>query len=153
MAKLEESKKTIRDLIQAAMTEEVVVDDKDLDRKKYPDAAVAKQKLVGELRAKKVGQIKAAAVQAHFKARLKQVDPDDSVTVDGVRIYDIKPIGENGVEIFLTQGGITPEYRIFNPPMMVADPTGEVEIRGKKHREDPLGAVAYAINSLRKGAK
>lgn len=153
MAKLDEPKKTIRDLIQTAMTEEVVVDEKDLDRKKYPDAAVAKQKLVGELRSKKVGQIKAAAVLAHFRSRLKQVAPDDSVTVGGVRIYDIKRIGDNGVEVFLSKDSITPDYRIFNPPMLVLDPVGEVDVRGKKHREDPLGAVAYAIKSLSKGAK
>jgi len=54
------------------------------------------------------------------------------------------------VEIHLhgnTVGG-DPHFRIFNPPLLAADPAGPVEINGQCFREDPIAAVAQVVAGL-----
>jgi hypothetical protein len=43
-----------------------------------------------------------------------------------------------------TEGG-DPHYRIFNPPTLVEDPDGDVQLTTGTYREDPLAAVAEVI--------
>lgn len=38
-----------------------------------------------------------------------------------------------------------PHFRVVNPPLLVEDPAGPVEINGKRFREDPLAALARVI--------
>lgn len=41
--------------------------------------------------------------------------------------------------------GEDPHFRIFNPPTLVSDPYGDVEIHGARYREDPLEALAEVL--------
>jgi hypothetical protein len=57
---------------------------------------------------------------------------------DGTRSYvDVRLAGE-------TEGG-DPSFRIVNPPTLVPDPAGDVEILGQRFRYDPIAAVAFVI--------
>lgn len=38
-----------------------------------------------------------------------------------------------------------PHYRIFNPPLLVEDPAGDVVVSGVRYRHDPVVAVATLI--------
>jgi hypothetical protein len=38
-----------------------------------------------------------------------------------------------------------PHYRIYNPPALVCDPLGDIEVRGVMHRRDPLAALAEVV--------
>lgn len=38
-----------------------------------------------------------------------------------------------------------PHWRIWNPPLLVEDPFGDIVIDGKTFREDPIQAIAEAI--------
>lgn len=38
-----------------------------------------------------------------------------------------------------------PHFRIFNPPLLVADPTGDIEVRGQRFRHDPMAALADTV--------
>lgn len=40
-----------------------------------------------------------------------------------------------------------PHFRVVNPPLLVRDPEGDVEVRGELHREDPLAALAEVIGA------
>lgn len=41
--------------------------------------------------------------------------------------------------------GDDPHFRVFNPPSLVEDPYGPVEIHGRRFREDPVAALAEAV--------
>lgn len=41
--------------------------------------------------------------------------------------------------------GADPHFRIFNPPTLTEDPLGDVEIQGRRFREDPMAALAEAV--------
>lgn len=56
---------------------------------------------------------------------------------DGVAWVEVRVAGA-------TESG-EPHYRIFNPPTLVEDPEGSVELRGKRWTLDPLRAVAEAV--------
>jgi hypothetical protein len=62
-----------------------------------------------------------------------------------VEIVDLTTDGE-AVTVTVTgaEGG-DPLFRIFNPPNLVPDPTGDREINGIRFRYDPLAAVAHVI--------
>jgi hypothetical protein len=74
-----------------------------------------------------------------------------------VRIGHVEYVEENGVPAVLVwQGKRTgpPAFRIINPPLMVPDSQGSVQVetgspgRGKtirKYRGDPVAALAYAM--------
>jgi hypothetical protein len=38
-----------------------------------------------------------------------------------------------------------PAFRIFNPPLLVADPKGDILCGGRTYRQDPVAAVAELI--------
>lgn len=54
--------------------------------------------------------------------------------------------GTAWVDVY-TQGDTHGEhhYRVVNPPTLVADPAGSIQINGRWYREDPLRALAYAV--------
>lgn len=41
-----------------------------------------------------------------------------------------------------------PDYRIFNPPLTVADPDGDIVTSSGRYRYDPVAAVAEVIGGL-----
>jgi len=148
-----EKKATIREQIQAIMEEDIPVAKQDLDTKKWPDEVIARQKKLGELRSNKIGALQAQSTIDAFNDRLAEVAPDDNVCINDVKVYSVTPISHNGVEIYLSPNGDVPEYRIFNPPYLTRDPLGDVEVRGRKYREDPLAAMISIIKSHGKGKK
>lgn len=98
-----------------------------------------------------VAAARAAAVQAAADACLGDGQVYAVATPHGeVRICRVTSHAEGSatwVEVFLhgsTVGG-DPHFRIFNPPMLAADPAGPVEINGQRFREDPLLAVAQVV--------
>lgn len=50
-----------------------------------------------------------------------------------------------------TEGG-DPHFVIYNPPLLATDPTGPIEINGRRFREDPLAALAEVV-ALNGGAR
>lgn len=55
--------------------------------------------------------------------------------------------GNAWVEVY-AQGDVEagdPHFRIVNPPTLVEDPQGPVELDGRRYREDPLAALAEVI--------
>ena len=38
-----------------------------------------------------------------------------------------------------------PHFRIYNPPCLVRDPLGDIEIHGEHYRRDPLAALAEVV--------
>ena len=38
-----------------------------------------------------------------------------------------------------------PHFRIFNPPALVRDPLGDIEVDGVRYRRDPLAALAEVV--------
>ena len=68
-------------------------------------------------------------------------------TVHIERVTEKKKNGVTWVEVRLageTEGG-DPNFRIVNPPALVSDPRGHVEINGKTFRHDPEAALAEVI--------
>jgi hypothetical protein len=62
-----------------------------------------------------------------------------------VEIESLSASGE-AVEVTVTgAAGGDPSFRIFNPPTLVPDPAGDVEVHGIRFRYDPLAAVAHVI--------
>lgn len=150
MAKLDppvESKQTLRDKVLSVLIETPTLRDADLDLKKYPDRNVALAKATGEFRAKKIGKLRRDAVMDAYNARLVEVTPDNYVAVGVVKIYKMQAIGNNGVEIWTSPDGAQPDYRIFNPPTLVRDAQGTVDVGGTLHREDPLAAISEVIQN------
>jgi hypothetical protein len=55
--------------------------------------------------------------------------------------------GREWVEVHLggdVEGG-DPHYRIENPPTLVSDPAGDIELATGRYRHDPLAAVAELV--------
>lgn len=77
-----------------------------------------------------------AAVTPHGEVHICDVTSSES---DGIGWVDVTVAGE-------TVGG-DPHFRIFNPPTLVPDPEGPVEVRGRRYREDPMAALACVIAS------
>ena len=38
-----------------------------------------------------------------------------------------------------------PHFRIYNPPLLVSDPAGGIELRGQRFRRDPMAALAETV--------
>jgi len=73
-------------------------------------------------------------VRAGGEVRLASVDVQE---VDGVTSVEVHLDGR-------TAGG-DPHFRIVNPPTLVEDPAGDIELAGLYYREDPLVALAEVI--------
>lgn len=99
-------------------------------------------------RARRVARQRARAVSQDWTERHADAG---NVAVAGVRFGHVEEI-EGGVEIWHGAKVGAPDYRIFNPPTLVTDPTGDVwsETHEKRYREDPLAAVAELIVSVRR---
>lgn len=73
----------------------------------------------------------------------------EETEVDGVTCLEIR-LAEPVV-------GNDPHFRIFNPPTLVEDPTGDVQSGARRYRVDPVAAVAELIASaggaMRTGAR
>lgn len=71
------------------------------------------------------------------------------VEVDGVVCLEVRLAGP--------VIGNDPHFRIFNPPTLVEDPTGDVQSGTRRYRVDPVAAVAELIASaggaMRTGAR
>jgi hypothetical protein len=69
------------------------------------------------------------------------------VTLGDVRYVAATDTAPAHVEVFVvgdTERG-DPHYRVVNPPRYATDPTGPIEINGRRFREDPLAALAEAV--------
>lgn len=77
--------------------------------------------------------------------------PHGEATIGDIQYFS-SPDGLDGVEVWTgpNEGG-APTYRLINPPLMVADPLGNVILpvegtnRVKRFRVDPLRAIAEFI--------
>jgi hypothetical protein len=51
------------------------------------------------------------------------------------------------VDVFLAGETVAddPHFRIYNPPTLVLDPAGDIEVHGKLHRLDPMAALADTV--------
>lgn len=151
---------SIRDMIQQALTDPVVVDESKVPYDKYPDKEKARKTYIGEVRNKKVRDIRAKSVKDAFDNHQGKNERGE-LTVRSrkggeVTLTNIKYVEYDGVscvEIWGDEGAVAPSYRIFNPPTLVEDGLGDIEVRGKKFREDPLGALAEVIASNNSAGK
>jgi hypothetical protein len=98
------------------------------------------------VRARKVARLRAKAVKDAFAERKKK----NPIRIGHIDIGHIEDT-DGAVEIWFGKHEGPPDWRINNPPTLVKDPTGEVDLgeRGR-YREDPLAAVAEAIETHRR---
>jgi hypothetical protein len=145
-------RRTLREQIYAALVEDIPADQVTPDRRKYPDEAVALEKARGAERARRVAQLRAAGVVEGYTAARNQHGAD-VVQLDSVRVAQVLAI-EGGVEVWCgDQLDGPPDFRIFNPPTLVEDPAGDIEVRGRRYREDPFGALVAVITGHRPAKK
>lgn len=89
-------------------------------------------------------------------ARVRAVEQAHEAASDGSPVTVVTPSGTVEIESLSADGGAVsvtvsgavggdPSFRIFNPPTLAPDPTGDREINGIRFREDPLAAVAMVI--------
>lgn len=71
----------------------------------------------------------------HGEVSLVQVQ--GAVLPDGLKVVEVHAGGQ-------VEGG-DPHFVIVNPPTLVEDPAGDVEISGRRFREDPLAALAEVV--------
>jgi hypothetical protein len=95
----------------------------------------------------KARELRAKSVLDHF-AELGGGGPVDH---NGVHFLVVADLGNGGVSVSTGPHDVETDYRIFNPPTLVKDGSGSVEIGGKRYREDPLGALADVIRQHRQG--
>ena len=137
----------LRDTIAEALAAPVEVDDRTLDRQAFPDLEDARAAYVATERNKRVAALRAGAAVQAFQAQ-KAADPETRpVAGRGAKAVAFGHVEliEGGVEVWLGTKSGKPDYRIFNPPTLVYDAQGDIEVRGRMHREDPLGALAEVI--------
>lgn len=113
-------------------------DQKPEGRPEAAERAVARVRAVRQARGRPLADGERLAVptrrgEVHFA----QIDPHE----EG---------GRSWVEVRLdgpTAGG-DPHFKIVNPPTLVPDPLGEIEVNGARYRHDPIAALAEVIASL-----
>jgi hypothetical protein len=77
-------------------------------------------------------------------------------TIEVNRMELVEYSGVPALEVYLSNAAGDPHYRIFNPPVLIEDPQGDIELpvrqkegeepKGKKKfRRDPLAAVLEVI--------
>lgn len=111
---------------------------------------------------RQIGQLRAQACADAWSAHPgRNVDGHLSVPVRAggtVRFAAVEVSegdGATSVEVHLdgeVVGG-DPHFRIINPPMLVEDPDGGIEVGGFRYREDPLAALAEVIARHGGGAR
>lgn len=102
-------------------------------------------------RVRRVARQRAKAVAEAWTERQAETP---RVVVAGVPMGHVAEI-DGGVEVWLGPQRGAPDFRIFNPPTLVTDPAGDISIehRTERYREDPLAALAEAIQSARRTAR
>lgn len=97
-----------------------------------------------------VAKVRSLAVLEAWKNR---ADPKTPHAFGGLNIERIRSIdGGSGVEVFLSADTVgETHYRIFNPPVLVPDGSGDVTIGKRKYREDPLACIVGVIQGVRGG--
>jgi hypothetical protein len=162
-----DAKKTAREQIRAAFDATYDVTDAEIDAQRYGgNLAKARDAAVGEKRGRAVAAMRTAAVlDAWGKTPSGGLEP---YAVGGVTIQELRPLLDDaghvvGVEVFLAGGfgadgkalplpdDVEAHYRIVNPPTLVKDDAGAVDVGRRRYREDPLGAIAQAIGGARTG--
>lgn len=147
--------KTLRERIQEAASATPTLSRDQLDLKRYPDEALAREKAAGVVRSRAVRQLRSQAAVDAFAARSNGAE----IAIGPVRFASVTPITDEtgtaiGVDVKLSSprpganGDPERHFRVFNPPTLVRDGAGTVTVRGQKYREDPLGALAEAILSV-----
>ncbi len=59
---------------------------------------------------------------------------------------EVDAVGVSWVDVRVDHpSGGDPHYRIFNPPLLVEDPAGDVLVAGRRFRRDPVAAIAETI--------
>lgn len=69
-----------------------------------------------------------------------------TVRLGPVRIVEASDTEPAVVEVYAhgAESG-DPHFRVINPPRYVPDPDGDIEINGRRFRDDPLAALAEII--------
>lgn len=142
-----QARRTVRERIAEALRATHSVPDRELDLKHYPDRETARAAAVAERRRAAVAGVRAAGVVEQFAGLLAERAPDRSVTVDGVTFAAVTAV-DGGVDVRLGDSPGERHFRIFNPPTLVYDSAGTVQVRGRPHREDPLAALAQVIRGV-----
>lgn len=166
-----DARKTLRAQLADALAADYPVDDAEVDARKYDgDEGKARDAVRGAKRGKAVAGLRTAAVLQAWEATGSpgETGTGEPYAVGGVVFQELRPLRDDtgaviGVEVFLS-GGFDPDgnvipvpegteahYRVVNPPTLVRDGAGDIDVGGRAHREDPLGAVAHAISTVRKG--
>ena len=87
-------------------------------------------------------------VRAVGEAHEAVSDGSPVVVATAAGTVEIAALSADGEAVEVTVSGAAggdPSFRIFNPPTLVADPTGDREVNGIRFRYDPLAAVASVI--------
>lgn len=71
------------------------------------------------------------------RGQVELIRVEECLEANGLICLDVWVGGE-------TESG-DPHFRVVNPPLLVEDPAGGQEVRGRSFREDPLAALAQAI--------
>lgn len=162
-----DAKKTAREQIRAAFDATYDATDAEVDVARYGgDRGKARDAAAGEKRGRAVAAMRSAAV-LHAWAGTPSAGAEP-YAVGGVTIQELRPFADDagnvvGVEVFLAGGfdadgkarplpdDAEAHYRIVNPPTLVKDGSGPVEVGSRRFREDPLEAIAQAISSVHAG--
>lgn len=119
------------------------------------------EKARGAFRTHRIAQLRTAAVLTEA-ARVESVagqvvgelPSGQTVEFDSIKAAPGYPDG-TAVIVRLKGAPSTGEADVIivNPPIMVPDHRGTVDVRGIPHREDPLGAIAQTVANLYGGGR
>ena len=147
----------LRDRIRRALEDDAPVPNADADAlaaREGLSRAEARERLRVQRRGRAAARVRAQGVQEAAATALRQAGEGLAAVVQTrygrvqVAGVSVEQVGEEAAVSVLLAGappGSDPHFRIFNPPTLVEDPGGDVEVRGRRYREDPLGAVAEVI--------
>jgi hypothetical protein len=144
----DEPRERLRERLREAMVEEVKPGKAQMDAEEGT-ADEKRDRASTRVRNKRLAKLRAEAAVEQFAEARAAVGDDLPVPVaPGVHFTEVKAI-EDGVELFVDGGDGDPHFRIFNPPTLVADPTGDIELNGQRFREDPLAALGQVVANYR----
>jgi len=150
----------LRDAIQAALASDPEVPATMLNalaggqRPRPQDVARLTEKARGSLRAREVAKLRAQAVldaASEVQARAGYVP----VALPSGRVLEFESVTPapgypEGTAVLIRPRGVGPDGGVIvvNPPTLVPDPGGDIVVRGRRHREDPLGALAVTVQRV-----
>lgn len=102
---------------------------------------------------------------ANFGGRNRKGTASFNVKGTAIHVSNIEFCEEDGdipscVLIWTGGNSVSPQYKLINPPILVEDPQGDVELqeetdkgdfKSTRYREDPIKAVIDSIASIRRG--